>query len=563
MAYFYFCSPGAARFLYCENALVDNLLNFELADLQSQIAELSTFITEPDKLQEHLLLACSDLLALYEHVETNRHSFNPQAQTIGLSTENTPASLHQAFQSLQVIQLKLSEVETRYRALVESDNVFICRLLPDGSLRYANPAYLRCIQPSDQLTNSSNFFSPLGFEKAAEVQQRIAKLSPEESEFTFTAPIYRTEDSVCWQQWTCRAFFDSDLRLREIHAVGHDITAIKLAEMEAEQHNRQLSALHTATRALLTTLDSETLLGQILDAAIVAVPVAKKGTLHLIARDTGQLELRASVGYSDPRIKKFTFAGASGYVAQAVRERRPLLHADHNGRRVTSQSGSFPDSSDVRSAIVAPLVLQERVLGAISLESSSPSAFTNADLNLLVSFAATATNVIHNAELHAEVQKLALTDALTGLYNRRGFYELGQREIERSFRFKHPLTAIMMDVDNFKLINDQYGHATGDQVLRSIAAISSKMLRKVDIIGRYGGDEFIILLPETHIRLGSLVAERLQRGIAALQLPNGGNLLRISISMGVSGLTTEVTDLDTLIHRADLAMYAARHNSGI
>jgi diguanylate cyclase (GGDEF)-like protein len=188
--------------------------------------------------------------------------------------------------------------------------------------------------------------------------------------------------------------------------------------------------------------------------------------------------------------------------------------------------------------------------------------FTSADLNLLVSFAATATNVINNAELHAEVQKLALTDALTGLYNRRGFYELGQREIERSFRFKHPLTAVMLDVDNFKQINDQYGHATGDLVLRSIAALFTKMLRKVDIIGRYGGDEFIILLPETHIRLGTLVAERLQRGITALQIPNGGNLLRISVSMGVSGLTTEVTDLDALIHRADLAMYAARQNPG-
>ena len=540
---------------------MNNSLNFELEDLQSQIAELSNFIAEPSQLQEHLLLACSDLLALYERVESNGHSIYSSFQPGSPRLDAAPTSLHQAFQSLQVIQLKLSEVESRYRALVESDNVFICRLLPNGVLRYANPAYLRCTQGSDQLIGDANFFSPLGIEKAAEVRQRIASLIPEETEFTFTTEVNPTTDKVCWQQWTCRAFFEPGNVLREIHAVGHDITAIKLAEMAAEQHNRQLSALHTATRALLTTLDSETLLGQILDAAIVAVPVARRGTLHIIAHDTGQLELRASVGYTDPRIKKFTLAGASSYVAQAVRERRPMLYSEGNGQLQRARLEMIPELSDIRSAIVAPLVLQERILGAISLESLSPAAFTTADLRLLVSFAATATSILHNSELHAEVQKLAITDALTGLYNRRGFYALGQREIERSFRFKHPLTAVMMDVNNFKTINDQYGHSTGDQVLRSIASTSNKLLRKVDIIGRYGGDEFIILLPETHVRLGTLVADRLQRGIATTQIPSVGELLHINITIGVAGLTTEVTDLDMLIHRADLAMYAARQNN--
>ncbi len=158
------------------------------------------------------------------------------------------------------------------------------------------------------------------------------------------------------------------------------------------------------------------------------------------------------------------------------------------------------------------------------------------------------------------MQKLALTDALTGLYNRRGFYELGEREIERSFRFNHPLTVIMMDVDHLKEINDIHGHFTGDHVLRNIATRCVKQLRRIDILGRYGGDEFVILLPETPMRMGSLVAERLRRCVADAVIPKENELIQTSISLGVSGLTTDVTSLDALIKRADTAMYAAKQS---
>jgi len=459
---------------------------------------------------------------------------------------------------LDDLRKRLGIVEAHYKAISDSENIYIVRLLPDGEIQFANQAFNNVALVMSKSERITNFLDYIGQANGSDIRPQIDALTTEQPEFNFGHTNHEDDHQMRWQQWTCRGYFDSQGVLVEIQAVGHDITALKRAEMVAEQHNRELSALHTATRALLSTLNSETLLGQILDAAIGALPIAQKATLHLIAKDTGQLELRASRGYADPRIKKFSYSETSGYVARAVRERRPLIYRDAAGEIPNPRKDLIPEMNAIRSVIVAPLVLKERILGAISLESPSVGAFTDSDLRLLVSFASTATNAIHNSELHSEAQKSAITDSLTGLYNRRGFFELGQREIERSFRFKHPLTAVMIDVDNFKYINDHYGHVTGDLVLRSIAARCSKGLRKVDILGRYGGDEFILLLPETHVRMGGLVAERLRRNVSETRLSVEEHLLRVSISLGVAGLTTEITNLDMLIGRADAAMYAAK-----
>ncbi len=133
--------------------------------------------------------------------------------------------------------------------------------------------------------------------------------------------------------------------------------------------------------------------------------------------------MRASIGYTDPRIQRIRVPGSVGYVARAVRERTPLLIQDIYADPA-NLSGQSPEGRDIRSAIAAPLILKNMVLGAVSLESPQLAAFSESDLRLLSSFAATATAAIQNSRLHGEVQKLAITDALTGLYNRRGFFEL-------------------------------------------------------------------------------------------------------------------------------------------
>lgn len=532
-------------------------LNIEINALQKQIANLQGHIVNSSLRKEDLLSTCSSLLAVYSLL---MRSGNGQFVDDQPSDPQPSPSLQKALQILIDSQHELNTVEARYRAVVESDSIFICRMLPDGTITYANQSLERCLSLGRYDRQVVNFLDSLEGALAAEWRQNLSTLSKDHAEFSLTHPIELPDKSSRWHHWNCQGFFNPQGRLVEIQAIGYDITALKQAEIATEQRNRELSALHTATRALLSTLDTETLLGQILDAAIAALSMAQKGTLHLIARDTGQLELRASIGYADPRIKKFSYSESTGYVARAVRERQPLIIHDAPEEIPNPRKELIPEMSTIQSAIVAPLIMNDRVLGAISLESSVPDAFTQSDLHLLESIAATATNAILNAELHAEVQKLALTDALTGLYNRRGFYELGEREVERSFRFKHPLTAIMMDVDHLKNINDAHGHFTGDHVLRYIATRCSKQLRRIDILGRYGGDEFVILLPETPMRMGSLVAERIRRCVADVRIPKESELIQTSVSLGVAGLTTEITNLDALIKRADSALYAAKQS---
>jgi diguanylate cyclase (GGDEF)-like protein/PAS domain S-box-containing protein len=339
----------------------------------------------------------------------------------------------------------------------------------------------------------------------------------------------------------------------------NELTERKRAELAAARRARELSALHAATAALLTTLDLEELLGQILDAATSAIPAAEKGMLHLVARDTGQLEMRAAIGYTDNRIQKFSFPGSKGYVAKAVRLRTPLLIKNVQTDPSIRYEGQIPEVRAIQSAIVVPLILQDQVIGAVSLDASKRAVFSEDDLWLLVSFAATATAAIRNSQLHMEMQRLAITDSLTSLYNRRGLYELGRREIERARRFGRPLTAIMFDIDLFKKVNDSFGHNAGDQVLRLIADRISRNIREVDILGRYGGDEFVILLSETDMFTAVNLSERLLACISETPfIIEGGPAINLTISIGIAKASVGTQDLTSLIHSADKALYAAK-----
>lgn len=150
-------------------------------------------------------------------------------------------------------------------------------------------------------------------------------------------------------------------------------------------------------------------------------------------------------------------------------------------------------------------------------------------------------------------------DALTGINNRRAFFELGEKELKQAQRHHLPLAALMLDADHFKKVNDTHGHAVGDLVLIDLAQTLANTLREVDLLGRVGGEEFAILLPHTPLAQAQEVAERLRQALAArkIPLPNGTNL-SFTASIGLVMLTPEEQDLDKLFHKADLALYQAK-----
>ncbi|MGQ9927242.1 MAG: diguanylate cyclase [Chloroflexaceae bacterium] len=212
------------------------------------------------------------------------------------------------------------------------------------------------------------------------------------------------------------------------------------------------------------------------------------------------------------------------------------------------------------SLLAVPLYVGGRPIGALSVQAEASNAYTSADLDALEMLAATAVIAIQNARLFRQVQQLATLDALTGLTNRRHFLELAYYEIERAKRYHHPLSLLMIDVDHFKQFNDTYGHLVGDQALRAVSARLRDNLRENDVIGRFGGEEFIVLLPETGNEQALQVAERLRGAINAQPIATDEGEVGVSVSIGVASctFTRQPLSVEQLLKRADDALYVAK-----
>jgi diguanylate cyclase (GGDEF)-like protein len=166
---------------------------------------------------------------------------------------------------------------------------------------------------------------------------------------------------------------------------------------------------------------------------------------------------------------------------------------------------------------------------------------------------------LENASLHDQLRRQATTDELTGLANHRRFQEVLREEARRTARSGRPLTLVMLDIDNFKRVNDTHGHPQGDEVLREVAAALRRTCRVTDQPARYGGEELAVVLPDTDLDGGRVVAEAIRRAVKALELPvDGGGTLRVTASLGVSTLAAG-GDACSVIAAADAALYEAKH----
>jgi len=158
-----------------------------------------------------------------------------------------------------------------------------------------------------------------------------------------------------------------------------------------------------------------------------------------------------------------------------------------------------------------------------------------------------------------ELQKLASVDELVGISNRRSFMNSLELEIERSHRYGRPLSALMMDIDNFKSFNDSYGHHIGDEILKLICHVSQKALRDNDLMGRFGGEEFTVMFPETNIDSAIIVAERIRSAVEDSALTYNSEKLHVTVSIGATQLVKD-EDSNAFLKRADKAMYLSKEN---
>ena len=229
--------------------------------------------------------------------------------------------------------------------------------------------------------------------------------------------------------------------------------------------------------------------------------------------------------------------------------------AERTRRAVSAQSGGVHALSiGLRSLVDGP-----EYLGAISIARHG-HAFTREEELLLEYLAGQAVVSIENASLHETVERQAVTDELTGLANVRAFTSILDRELERSRRFDTPLGLVMLDIDDFKQVNDTYGHQQGDEVLAQVAGVLRDLSRDLDVPARYGGEEMAVVLPQTDAAGAALLAERMRKAVEALQVSQigGGGMLGVTASFGVASVPDTASDRDGLIAAADAALYEAK-----
>jgi len=356
------------------------------------------------------------------------------------------------------------------------------------------------------------------------------------------------------------SFTQEEIRLVSLFADQAAI-AIENARLleETNRHVEQLGIINRISLAITSGLDMDHVLKTLHEQC---QQVAPSDVFYVALYDEASSLINIPLYYENGQYQ----AGPSrdvhehpGTIGSVIQARRTLylndLYKPETHPFTQTTSGLRRPS---RSYVGIPLTLRERVIGVMTVQSYQPNAYTADNIRTLETIALQAAIAIENARLYAEEQRLAIIDELTGVYNYRGLLVLGEREVNRARRFNHNLSTIFFDIDGFRNFNNQYSHATGNLVLKAVAGQCVHNMRSVDLIGRFGGDEFVVLLPETRLETARKAAERLQTEIASTRVASKHGELSVTISCGIAQLTDKIPDLATLLDRANLAEHKAK-----
>jgi eukaryotic-like serine/threonine-protein kinase len=317
----------------------------------------------------------------------------------------------------------------------------------------------------------------------------------------------------------------------------------------AEQQLQVAETMRDAMSELVSTLDPREVLTRLHSAMARALP-ADSSTLRLLDDDSPD-RLPEPVDASDASEANLSPA-AEGLLTR-------LLNADvpqvGSGSAASSLAGSEPASTG--SWLAVPLRTREHVVGVLIFATARPDAYGAAEVELAAALAGQGIVAYDNALLFAEVRHLAATDGLTGVFNRRHFFTLAETLLEESNQNGIERTAVMLDIDFFKRVNDVYGHPVGDQVIQAVASRVNAITRDGDLLARYGGEEFALILSHPP-QVATGIAERIRRVIAETPIETDAGPIPITVSVGIAHLSGDDIDPGPLLGRADLALYQAK-----
>lgn len=339
---------------------------------------------------------------------------------------------------------------------------------------------------------------------------------------------------------------------------------LRIIEMQDSYHRymKDIDMLGTAAARITPVREPEQLYEAILETS-VRLAEAERGSLMLMeGGDSACLTIKAAKGINRRLLGEIRIISGEGIAGKVFKDGVPVLVEDieHNEwgkgeRNPKYRTGSF---------VSIPLKIGEKTIGVLNItDKITGEIFSEDDMLLLRSFAAYASIALelsNYCSLAGHLRELSITDSLTGLFNRRYFEERFYEELHRSERHNLPFSLAMLDIDDFKLFNDTEGHLAGDEILKSISCIAKDNLRIIDVIARFGGEEFAIIMPQTEKPEALQVAERIRNSIKE-QIPKLWNDFprdAVTISIGIATYPADAKDRKDIIRSADKALYRAK-----
>jgi diguanylate cyclase (GGDEF)-like protein len=364
-----------------------------------------------------------------------------------------------------------------------------------------------------------------------------------------------------------------DLEFR-VQSQAREIRALEKIEglldhsRELETENRdlrekveELRTFWTLSKTLSTTLNMEELLRLTLHLIGRSLQVDAYSLL-LMDEASNRLTVKGGFGLLSERAQDLSLSlgeGISGWVAKTG---EPMLVPDVSAEARFAEQSCFPRQG---AFLCVPLRIDKgRVIGVLNAHKPEPQTFTRADLDQFQAVANQVALALENARLYQRTKDLVSRDVLTGLFNRRYFFEHLETEIQRARRYSRMFTILMLDLDHFKQYNDTHGHLRGDEVLRGVGVLLLGNTRRADVVARFGGEEFVVLLPEITKQAGALAAEKVRAALAQYpfvgreQQPGG----QLTVTIGLAAYPVDSDNGVELVDIADRALYVGKQQGG-
>ncbi len=366
---------------------------------------------------------------------------------------------------------------------------------------------------------------------------------------------------ICLDAGTPQFFYPEHLERLEIFA-NYAATALTNASLysEVKLHAEEMSILYEISLAIAAGVGLENTIQAIFWQLKKAIPVdlfylalfepTEKVLSYFMYKENGErIDIKPFFLFKKQSLTRFVMEKQQTVYIPDFKAKDCVLKEDE----VIKVAGF-----ENRTILGIPLILRGEVIGVVSMQAAEPNAYDLDQIRLLETIAQQTSIAMDNAKLFEKIQTMAITDSLTGLYNRRHFYLILENEVERAKRYKNSLSLIMLDIDHFKRVNDQLGHLAGDKVLAFLANVCNSQLRQPDVMFRYGGEEFVILLPESNKEDALNVAERIRKAIEESTFETKKGKVNITISIGVSEYEEDHPGPSEFVESADKAMYASK-----